>query len=208
MKWTLCFGPNLLLSFSHSVAIPSLNWISWLVSILLVAASLFLAPNNILFVGNISLWTDSELYPVLSLSWKELKIYLRNFFFLLGRVMSVVASSATYISTEFNMSEIFVVMTDQIKHNFRNVQFKHTFLPVLGEFLFYAATQEENEDKLLPNWEPTGDTLNEFGLWDIFYWKFFFVKFSPEISFSANLQQQRTNQIFEQWFQAMLWKFR
>ena len=88
--------------------------------------------------------------------------------------MSVVASSATYISTEFNMSEIFVVMTDQIKHNFRNVQFKHTFLPVLGEFLFYAAKQEENEDKLIPNWEPTGDKLNEFGLWDdVFYLKFF-----------------------------------
>ena len=91
--------------------------------------------------------------------------------------MSVVASSATYISTEFNMSEIFVVMTDQIKHNFRNVQFKHTFLPVLGEFLFYAATQEENEDKLIPNWEPTGDKLNEFGLWDDVFYLVFFVKF-------------------------------
>ena len=108
--------------------------------------------------------------------------------------MSVVASSATYISTEFNMSEIFVVMTDQIKHNFRNVQFKHTFLPVLGEFLFYAATQEENEDKLIPNWEPTGDKLNEFGLWDdVFYLKFFCKIFHEKSS--ANLQQKRTDQI-------------
>ena len=54
------------------------------------------------------------------------------------------------------MAEIFTVVTDQIKQNFRNTQLKQTFLPVLGEFLFFAATQEDSEDRALPNWEPSG----------------------------------------------------
>jgi len=76
-----------------------------------------------------------------------------------GRLLSVIASKATYIPLKFNMKEIFIVVTDQMKQNFLNVNFQRVYLPVVGEFLFYAATQEENENKEIPAWEPTGATF-------------------------------------------------
>lgn len=54
------------------------------------------------------------------------------------------------------MAEVFSVIADQIKQNFRNSHLKQSLLPAIGEFLFYAATQEESEDRVLQNWEPSG----------------------------------------------------
>jgi len=68
----------------------------------------------------------------------------------------VIASNATSIDPSFNMSDVFSVTTDQLKQNFRSTQFRQTLLPVIGEFLFYAATQEENEARLIQSWEPPG----------------------------------------------------
>lgn len=73
-----------------------------------------------------------------------------------GRVLGVIASCVTYISPSFNMAEVFSVIADQIKQNFRNSHLKQSLLPAIGEFLFYAATQEESEDRVLQNWEPSG----------------------------------------------------
>ena len=54
------------------------------------------------------------------------------------------------------MSEIFMVLSETIRDNFRNSKLKQSLLPCLGEFLFYAATQEENEGRLNENWEVPG----------------------------------------------------
>lgn len=73
----------------------------------------------------------------------------------LGRVIGVVASNTTYIPLSFNMSELFTVLTDQLKQNFRNTVLKHSLLPAIGELLFFAATQEENEKTEIEQWEPS-----------------------------------------------------
>ena len=78
------------------------------------------------------------------------------YFYKLGRLLGVLASSATFISANFNMSEVFTVITEVIRVNFRNTHLKQALLPALGEFLFYAATQEEGEDKRIPGWDPSG----------------------------------------------------
>ena len=54
------------------------------------------------------------------------------------------------ISEDFNMTEVFTVLTEVIRDNFRNAKFKQHLLPALGEFLFYAATQEENSQWDVP----------------------------------------------------------
>ena len=77
-----------------------------------------------------------------------------------GRLLGVLASCSTYISPSFNMAEIFSVAADQIKQNFRLPHIKQSFLPVIGEFLFFAATQEESEDRVLHQWEPSGKQLD------------------------------------------------
>lgn len=69
------------------------------------------------------------------------------------------ASNATSIDPSFKMADVFIVATDQLKQNFRSKQFRHTLLPVIGEFLFYAATQEESEQRLIHTWEPPGNTF-------------------------------------------------
>ena len=72
----------------------------------------------------------------------------------------MIASNATGIDPSFNMSEVFSVVTDQLKQNFRSPLFRQTMLPVIGEFLFYAATQEESEARLIQAWEPQGVYLS------------------------------------------------
>ncbi|XP_002163720.3 serine/threonine-protein kinase ULK4 isoform X1 [Hydra vulgaris] len=74
----------------------------------------------------------------------------------IGRLLGVIGSCSSYISPSFNMSEIFNISADQIKQNFRLSHIKQSFLPVIGEFLFFAATQEETENKVLHQWEPSG----------------------------------------------------
>lgn len=49
-----------------------------------------------------------------------------------------------------------MVLSETIRDNFRNSRLKHSLLPCLGEFLFYAATQEENEGRLCENWDVPG----------------------------------------------------
>ena len=62
------------------------------------------------------------------------------------------------------MSEVFAVVTEQLKLNFRNVRFKQALLPVVGEFLFFAATQEESEQRVISAWDPAGINLVHFVL--------------------------------------------
>jgi serine/threonine-protein kinase ULK4 len=54
------------------------------------------------------------------------------------------------------MSEVFMVLSETIRDNFRNSKLKQSLLPCLGEFLFYAATQEESEGRVNENWEVPG----------------------------------------------------
>jgi len=60
------------------------------------------------------------------------------------------------ISEDFNMTEVFTVLTEVIRDNFRNAKLKQHLLPALGEFLFYAATQEENLGCAIPQWDVPG----------------------------------------------------
>ena len=57
------------------------------------------------------------------------------------------------------MTEVFTVLTEVVRDNFRNVRLKQHLVPALGEFLFYAATQEENEDRVIPMWDVPGNLL-------------------------------------------------
>ena len=54
------------------------------------------------------------------------------------------------------MTEIFSALTETIRDNLCITKLKMVSLPALGEFLFYAATQEEGEDKRISNWDPPG----------------------------------------------------
>ncbi|XP_028392531.1 serine/threonine-protein kinase ULK4-like [Dendronephthya gigantea] len=76
----------------------------------------------------------------------------------LGLALGFLAGNATLISDTFNMSEVFMVLSETIRDNFRNSKLKQSLLPCLGEFLFYAATQEENEDRVNENWDVPGIT--------------------------------------------------
>ena len=55
------------------------------------------------------------------------------------------------------MTEVFTVLTEVIRDNFRNAKLKQHLLPALGEFLFYAATQEENLGCAIPHWDVPGN---------------------------------------------------
>lgn len=75
----------------------------------------------------------------------------------LGYALSLLAGNATMISEDFNMTEVFTVLTEVIRDNFRNAKLKQHLLPALGEFLFYAATQEENLGDSIPQWDVPGE---------------------------------------------------
>ena len=49
-----------------------------------------------------------------------------------------------------------MVLTETIRDNFRNPRLKQSLLPCLGEFVFYAATQEETEGRVNESWEVPG----------------------------------------------------
>ena len=70
--------------------------------------------------------------------------------------MGILACTATYISPNFKMAEIFNALTESIRENLCSTHLKIVLLPALGEFMFYAATQEEGEDKRIVNWDPPG----------------------------------------------------
>ncbi len=54
------------------------------------------------------------------------------------------------------MTEVFTALTEVLRDNLCVVPLKVALLPALGEFMFYAATQEEGEDKKISNWDPPG----------------------------------------------------
>ena len=88
----------------------------------------------------------------------------------IGLALGLLASNATLISDSFNMSEVFMVLSETIRDNFRNSKLKQSLLPCLGEFLFYAATQEESEGKVNENWEVPGSYAHvAFGSKVLFY---------------------------------------
>ena len=62
------------------------------------------------------------------------------------------------------MNEVFVMLTETIRDNFRNARLKQSLLPCLGEFLFYAATQEETDGKVNENWEVPSKFTNQYVL--------------------------------------------
>ena len=93
-------------------------------------------------------------------------IHLFGMFYIVGYVLSLLAGNATVISEEFNMTEVFTVLTEVIRDNFRNARLKQHLLPALGEFLFYAATQEEIEGYEIAKWEVPGEVYN---LYSLFY---------------------------------------
>lgn len=73
--------------------------------------------------------------------------------------LGLLAGNATLISENFDMTEVFTILTEVIRDNFRNARLKQHLLPALGEFLFYAATQEENEGHQIPEWDVPGTEL-------------------------------------------------
>ena len=73
-----------------------------------------------------------------------------------GFLLGILACTATYISPNFKMAEIFNALTESIRENLCSTHLKIVLLPALGEFMFYAATQEEGEDKRIVNWDPPG----------------------------------------------------
>ena len=81
------------------------------------------------------------------------------FCYLKGYALSLLAGNATMISEDFNMTEVFTVLTEVIRDNFRNAKLKQHLLPALGEFLFYAATQEENLGGEIPQWDVPGNVF-------------------------------------------------
>jgi serine/threonine-protein kinase ULK4 len=48
---------------------------------------------------------------------------------------------------------VLTVLSDLIKENLRNVDMKQVLVAALGEFLFYVASEEEREGKVLPKWK-------------------------------------------------------
>ena len=83
-------------------------------------------------------------------------LVLNFHFFIKGYALGLLAGNATLISENFNMTEVFTTLTEVIRDNFRNARLKQLLVPALGEFLFYAATQEENESRLIPMWDIPG----------------------------------------------------
>ena len=73
-----------------------------------------------------------------------------------GRLLGILACTATYISPNLKMAEVFSALTESIRENLCSPSLKIILLPALGEFMFYAATQEEGEDKRISNWDPPG----------------------------------------------------
>lgn len=56
------------------------------------------------------------------------------------------------------MTEVFTVLTEVVRDNFRNIQLKQHLVPALGEFLFYASTQEDTDGHEIANWDVPGKT--------------------------------------------------
>ncbi len=54
------------------------------------------------------------------------------------------------------MTDVFTGIMESLRDNLCVVPLKVALLPALGEFMFYAATQEEGEDKRITNWDPPG----------------------------------------------------
>lgn len=88
---------------------------------------------------------------------KKTETYSQSISYFLGYALSLLAGNATMISEDFNMTEVFTVLTEVIRDNFRNAKLKQHLLPALGEFLFYAATQEENLGCAIPQWDVPGN---------------------------------------------------
>ena len=100
---------------------------------------------------------ESWLLAVSTLACKP--AYCGLFSFAVCFSFSLLAGNATMISEDFNMTEVFTVLTEVIRDNFRNAKLKQHLLPALGEFLFYAATQEENLGGEIPQWDVPGNVL-------------------------------------------------
>lgn len=79
--------------------------------------------------------------------------------FFTGFLLGILACTATYISPDLKMAEIFNALTESIRENLCSQNLKVVLLPALGEFMFYAATQEEGEDKRISNWDPPGEFI-------------------------------------------------
>ncbi|EDO33899.1 predicted protein [Nematostella vectensis] len=77
----------------------------------------------------------------------------------IGYLLGILAGNATLISEDFYMTEVFTTLTEVIRDNFRNTRLKQHLLPALGEFLFYAATQEEIENRQIAKWDAPGLTF-------------------------------------------------
>jgi len=112
-----------------------------------------------------SLCRDGEIANVIfdsdfiSVMLKQIKSgFSADFKARLGYALGLLAGNATMISEDFNMTEVFIVLTEMIRDNFRNAKLKQHLLPALGEFLFYAATQEENLGGQIPQWDVPGVT--------------------------------------------------
>lgn len=88
---------------------------------------------------------------------KKTETYSQSIPYFLGYALSLLAGNATMISEDFNMTEVFTVLTEVIRDNFRNAKLKQHLLPALGEFLFYAATQGENLGCTIPQWDVPGN---------------------------------------------------
>ncbi|KAK3741683.1 hypothetical protein QZH41_009241, partial [Actinostola sp. cb2023] len=73
--------------------------------------------------------------------------------------LGLLAASATLISEDFHMTEVFAVLTEVIRDNFRNVQLKQHLVPALGEFLFYASSQEDSDGRQIVKWDVPGTTF-------------------------------------------------
>lgn len=73
--------------------------------------------------------------------------------------LGLLAASATLISEDFHMTEVFAVLTEAIRDNFRNTQLKQHLVPALGEFLFYASTQEDTEGRQIVKWDVPGKDI-------------------------------------------------
>ncbi|XP_067053224.1 serine/threonine-protein kinase ULK4-like [Acropora muricata] len=105
-------------------------------------------------IANVILETD-----FISVVLKQIKSgFSADFKARLGYALGLLAGNATMISEDFNMTEIFITLTEVIRDNFRNAKLKQHLLPALGEFLFYAATQEENLGCQISQWDAPGVT--------------------------------------------------
>ena len=65
------------------------------------------------------------------------------------------------------MNDVFNALTESLRDNLCVVPLKAVLLPALGEFMFFAATQEEGEDKTIDNWDPPGKPFFKINCQDI-----------------------------------------